>query len=227
MIERLRLMWIAIQRLRPREKALLMAIVVGAVWLLSDRLFVAPLGKRLAVASQHRDQLESEVTGAEAAVATLRATQQREGDPLGAMRAQIAKTRMQIVALDGEMSKLTAAGVVGPQDMVDALNQMLAASPRLSLVSLRNLPPKTLLDDPAAPRAADAAHAPAVQVFRHSVEISLTGSYLDTLEYLHGIEQLPWHLFWDEIDIQTEAYPQAKVRIVLSTLSLDEGLLGV
>ena len=54
-----------------------------------------------------------------------------------------------------------------------------------------------------------------------------TGSYLDTLRYIQALEALPWRLFWDELDIHTEDYPKARVRMVISTLGLDAALLGV
>jgi MSHA biogenesis protein MshJ len=61
----------------------------------------------------------------------------------------------------------------------------------------------------------------------HPVEIVIEGSYLDVLEYLRALEALPWHFYWKVLELNSGTYPLNRVRIELSTLSMDKEWLGV
>jgi MSHA biogenesis protein MshJ len=61
----------------------------------------------------------------------------------------------------------------------------------------------------------------------HPAEIIIEGSYMDVLAYLKTIEALPWHFYWQRLELQSGSYPKTRVRIELATLSLDKEWLGV
>ena len=102
----------------------------------------------------------------------------------------------------------------------EVLHDMLDRQGRLGLVSIRNLPVTGLIAsaDPAAP-----ARPPYV----HAIEIVIDGEYADILDYLSALEALPWKFRWTSLDLSTAGYPRNRVRIELSTLSLDSTWLGV
>ena len=47
------------------------------------------------------------------------------------------------------------------------------------------------------------------------------------LNYLQALEALPWRFRWKTLDLTTKQYPVNRVRIELSTLSMDKTWLGV
>ena len=47
------------------------------------------------------------------------------------------------------------------------------------------------------------------------------------LAYLRALEALPWRFYWKTFDLSTTQYPTNRVRIELSTLSMDRAWLGV
>ena len=55
----------------------------------------------------------------------------------------------------------------------------------------------------------------------------IKGSYLDVLQYLQALETLPWHFYWKVLELNSGTYPLNRVRIELSTLSMDKEWLGV
>ena len=213
-----------IDALQKREKAMLLIIAIAAVWFITDTVIVRPISLALPEKIQKRDELRSEMESYRSVLINLEEERKKKGDPAAAARAQIALAQQEIQDIQTQMDQLTSSGILKPTDMPNALQQVLLANRGLQLESLKNLPPRALME-----AQADAAPSsgPVAQIYRHSVELVFTGSYLDTLRYIQALEALPWRLFWDELDIHTEDYPKARVRMVISTLGLDAALLGV
>jgi MSHA biogenesis protein MshJ len=127
------------------------------------------------------------------------------------------QTRLQ--GLDAQLAN-TASGFVSSTRMIEVLHDMLDRQGRLALHSIRNLPVTGLIvsEDPAAQ-----ARPPYV----HAIEIVIDGEYADILDYLAALEALPWKFRWTTLDLSTAGYPRNRVRIELSTLSLESTWLGV
>ena len=47
------------------------------------------------------------------------------------------------------------------------------------------------------------------------------------LEYLRALERLRWRIYWQTLELDNTHYPLDRVRIELSTLSLDRTWLGL
>lgn len=58
-------------------------------------------------------------------------------------------------------------------------------------------------------------------LFRHGVQMVLEGSYLDLLDYLTRMEQLPSQLYWGNMQLQVVRYPKVELTIEIYTVSLD------
>jgi len=77
---------------------------------------------------------------------------------------------------------------------------------------------------PAQPSAAGAAAAPAQEpdlLFRHGVELTVRGGYLDLVDYMNTLESMPTQLFWGKAQLEVEDYPTVRLTLTLYTLSLD------
>ena len=94
---------------------------------------------------------------------------------------------------------------------------MLREQSRLNLVRIGNTTPKAL----STGDTEDAA-----TFYRHGLEIEVEGSFAACLEYLDAIEALPWRLYWQLLDLEVIEYPRNRIRIEVSTLSLDEEWIG-
>ena len=143
-----------------------------------------------------------------------------------ALRVRLAEVKKDMVGLQ--------QGMVPPERMARLLEDMLARTRGLQLISLRALPPKRFESRVAAPvsQAADKAAKttpkdPERTIFQHSFELTLQGSYRDLHDYLAQLEKLPWQMFWSRISVQTEQYPRLRVTIMVQTLSLTKAWLIV
>ncbi len=82
---------------------------------------------------------------------------------------------------------------------------------------------------PPAPAPAAAAPAPAPSIvpkpgsllYRHGVEITVRGNYLDMIDYMAALEGMPTQLFWGGAKLEVEEYPSSRLTLTMYTLSLD------
>lgn len=128
-------------------------------------------------------------------------------DPNQPVREQQHQLTQQLVALDAQLQDQTL-DLIPAERMPGLLEQMLASSGRLRLISLTSLPPKPLLDDPEQNL-----------LFQHGIQLRLQGSYFDIFQYLRALEGLPEHFYWRRLNYQVEQYPQASIELELYTLS--------
>lgn len=213
-------------RLSLRERGLVAAAALGLMLVIWDVAVQGPLQRKHRVREQAVVALRAEVQGLERSAQTLAA--QVQDDPVRAASQAVAALKAEIAGLDQRLTGATA-GLIEPREMGRVLEDVLARTARLKLLSLRTLPAEPLV--PVVPAAAAPAAQPAVaagpQVWRHGVEIEVSGSYLDTLEFLQALEGLPWRFYWDRVDFAVEQHPRGRARLLVHTLGLREGWIGV
>lgn len=155
-------------------------------------------------------------------------------DPDTATLARMAEVQADIDQLGGELRAMQES-LVSPQRVTPVLEQMLRSNGNLRLVSLRTLPVTGLseaLPGPNAPgaspaQAATTAVAPAAArppelVYRHGVEMTLEGRYLDMVNYLSSLERMPVQFIWGPAHLDASDYPRARLTVTLFTLSLEK-----
>jgi MSHA biogenesis protein MshJ len=176
-------------------------------------------------------RLEAQIARTQADTATMRAQVQQllrtlAQDPNAEARSRIAQLRQQIEELDASV-RAVQRGLVSPKRMAAVLEEMLTRNRRVELVGLRTLPVTALVERATVPAAEDAAAAQLRNVYKHGVEITLQGSYLDLLDYVARLEKLPWQMFWARTRMDASDYPRVRLTLTLYTLSLDRAWLVV
>ena len=215
MRERLQALITRIDALELRERALIMLAVLTVLWALWDVFLMQPL-ERSQTADQARiETLQSQVREMDEAARQLLERSARDPDRL--MRTEIAELEQALESLDATLED-RAADLIEPRQMARMLEEVLTRESGLRLRSLRSLPAEPLIgaDQEAVER-----------IYRHGVEIEFTGTYMQTLDYLRAVEDLPWRFFWEAIELDVERHPRVTVRILVYTLGSREGLLGV
>ena len=238
-----------VEALQPRERIMAFGGSVVLLVFVANALVFAPLGRKEAALRSELRQQGATLAGVEAEIsAKARAFANDPNAPLrqrlGELRAETAQTSERLRAMQ--------KGLVPPERIAPLLETILRANGRLTLVSLRTLPATTLTDGaasasvpapapaltvpaapaapavPAAPGAAPAANPvpPVVKspdlLYRHGVELTVRGSYLDMVDYMHALETLPTQLFWGRAQLDADAYPNVRLTLTLYTLSLDQ-----
>jgi MSHA biogenesis protein MshJ len=150
-------------------------------------------------------------------------------DPDTASRTRISQLKTELSAYDAELRGVQE-GLVAPERMVRLLEGMLAGNSRVRLVSLKTLPVTSLVDTPAATAGSGTEPAPAEGkklVYKHGIELTVEGGYLDLVDYQARLEKLPWQMFWARSRLDASDYPRVRLTLTLYTLSLDKTWLVV
>jgi MSHA biogenesis protein MshJ len=217
----------AIDRMSLRERLFLFAaglVILGGMW---EAALVGPLDARKVLATQKMEALKTRLQTLDTALDST-ATGMSEGMP--AELDQLTALRNRVATGDQEVRVFTS-DLVDPKQMRLVLEELLGRQGGLKLVSATNLKAKPLVDGNAEPSAAkddDAKARPKEpQLYRHTLVLTLEGSYLDCLAYLQAVERLPWHLYWSRIEFKEDGYPRNAIVLELRTLSLDKEWIGV
>jgi MSHA biogenesis protein MshJ len=210
------------ESLTLRERAIVVFAILGAAIYLWDQMLMQPLRNQ-------RMSLDSELSLASASGFDAQSVDLSDPRQVNLKRAAELQTRVQL--LDTQIAG-TASGFVAANRMVEVLNDVLDRQGTLELVSIRNLPVVSLVPPPkaeegAAPVEPEANAGPGEPPYVHAIEIVIEGQYADILDYLEALEALPWRFRWNTLDLNARGYPRNRVRIELSTLSLDATWLGV
>jgi len=219
-----------VEALKPRERFMAFGATVVVLVFLANSLVLAPLSRKQASLKSTLQQQTITIGGIAADIeGKARAYGNDPNEPLrkrlGELRAETART--------SEALRTMQKGLVPAERIAPLLESILRANGRLKLVSLKTLPVTTLGDSaPPAPANATPAAALAAPVappvvktpdvlYRHGVELTVRGSYLDMVDYMQALESLPTQLFWGKAQLDAEDYPNVRLTLTLYTLSLD------
>ncbi len=213
--------------LKPRERVMVfatgLAIIVGLGFVLAIDGALAKHKIVAANAEKHRIDL-AQLQKQNAELSRLLAQ-----DPDVEGRKNIDDLRRQLGGYDTELRSVQQ-GLVPPNRMVKVLEDMLSRDSHVRLVKLRTLPVAALVEPAggAADRAAAKSPASAKNlVYKHGIELTVEGNYLDLLEYQARLEKLPWRMFFARTSVNSVDYPRVLMTITLYTLSLEEAWLVV
>lgn len=219
-----------IDALSLRERLMVFAGAAALIVFVLNSMMLVPLfAKQKALSFQLR-QFQASIERIDAEIAqTLQAS---TVDPDAANRTRLASIRVQHERLSSSL-RARQDELVAPEKMAPLLEAMLRTSGRLRLVSMKTLPVSPVNESgkagaegqapaTAAPSATAPATAPAALLYRHGVQLTVRGNYLDMIGYMDALEAMPTRLFWGEAALQVEQYPNSRLTLTLYTLSLDQ-----
>ena len=217
-----------------RERAMLFGAMAAAIVFLLYSLFLNPLLVRQAALGAQISQQRGNLIGIDSEIGSM--LKAYELDPNAAVNARLAVLRDETAQLSAGLRTMQK-GLVAPERIAPLLETILKANGRLQLVSMQTLPASPFGDaalplntaekTPAAQGAASGAATPAPiaatdLLYRHGVELTVRGNYLDMVDYLDALEALPTQLFWAGAALEVEQYPNARLSLTVYTLSLDK-----
>ncbi|MCC2972619.1 type II secretion system protein GspM [Massilia sp. IC2-476] len=236
-----------IDALTLRERVLAFAAAVAVVSFIGYQLVLAPIYKQQEALLEQILQARNDMMGIDAEIAARVTAYQVDPDAPAQARLEAVK---QESARIGDALLAMQNGLVAPERMAPLVDAILRANGRLQLVSMRTLPVETISGRAAttaatpAPAAAPAVAAitaaaglaaapapapepapdagkPAEVLYRHGVEVTVRGNYLDMVDYMSALEAMPTRLFWGKAQLDVEEYPASRLTLTLYTLSLD------
>jgi MSHA biogenesis protein MshJ len=214
-----------------RERVLVFAAGAAVV------LFVLWLVLLKPMADRNRE-LTAQADGQKETIAALEA-QKRElmarvaTNPDAELLRQIEEVDRQLSAVDASINAMQS-GLIQPDRMTALVKGVIGQAPRLQLVAMRTLPPTPLVEagahaETAKPGEAKPAAAERKEagIFKHGIEITLEGRYLDLLAYAAQLERMPTRVMWNRTRIDATEYPRVTMTLTLYTLSLERTWLTI
>ncbi|HKC54069.1 MAG TPA: type II secretion system protein GspM [Burkholderiales bacterium] len=195
-----------------RERVLIFLAVAAALVAIADSALFEPILQRQKANSQRIQQQDDEIRTMRAQVQAY--AQARAGDSANARRQRLEKHKLELAALDRELASRQSE-LVPPERMAKMLSEIVKRNPDIELVSLRTLPAAGLTQSLTA-TSGSAPGSPAI--YRHGIEIAVSGSYLKMLTYVGQLERLPAKIMWGNMELQS-AYPVVTLKITFYTLS--------
>lgn len=224
-----------IDALSLRERIMVFAALAAAIVFLMHFFALGPQLRKQDALNAQISQQNNNIEGIDNEIrARVEAAQT---DPDAAVRTRLASVRAETEELSGQLRAMQN-GLVAPERMAPLLDSILRANGRLTLVSVRTLPVESVLEAgrraagtapeavqttaPATPATpAGATPGTAELLYRHGVEITVRGNYLDMIAYMNALEGLPTQLFWGRAQLEAETWPASRLTLTLYTLSLD------
>lgn len=217
-----------VDALSLRERMMIFAAIVFVLFALIRALFLDPLLAQQNKMSTEVVQQQEKMKQIQAQIAEL--IKAKQDDANSPLRERLDKLQQQI-AEGEEYLQSRRDRLVAPEKMADMLEQVLKKNGHLQLMSLQALPAALVLDKTAKPVAnASAVSGVAAQdrrLFKHGVQITVRGSYLDLLQYLTELEHLQSQMFWGMVKMNVQEYPAAELTLTVYTLSLDKVWLQI
>lgn len=209
-----------------RERGLIFVAFIAVVTVLAVNLLFIPANaekNKLEIQLKAKNQQATQI---ERQIQMLLQNQNRDPDSLN--RARLKQLKAELHKLDTSLQRFTK-GLVSPREMVRLVEQVLSRNRRLKIIKLENLPAIPLASSTTNNSRVRKNGSPAATdlIYKHGMRIQLDGRYVDIMNYLGSLEKLHWKVFWGEVTVSSEQYPISRLNLVIYTLSLQQGWIGI
>lgn len=225
--------------LNKRMQRLVLSGVLALVYALIDMAVVQPLMDEYSEVTKaiEKTRLESKTYAAQ----LLNLKNDIGIDPSMTEEQQSAILIEKLNELDVRIARATTK-FVAPEQMTEFIYEALVRSRNLKMVTMEKLPLETVViriakeeteeerknreeREKLEPAKSEIKKASSWSMsedkfYKHSIELVLEGKYLDIVNYLKNLEAMPWRVFWQRTELESN-YPVSRIRLTLYTLSLD------
>lgn len=230
---------VKVDAMSERERIMVLAMLAVVLILLLNAVLLEPVFAK-------KKQLAQRIMQERGQISTIHNEIQQKMQLYATDIDQADRARLQVIKQESIQLQTALRnmqkGLVSPENMSSLLEDILKRNGRLRLVALKTLS-ATRLNEPdqtenqlsgktaiAETKSAGVSaenHGAIKDVYKHGVEITLQGSYLDLMAYMTELEAMPWQLYWGKVNLNAEGYPKVKLTLTLFTLSLDKKWLAI
>lgn len=218
----------AIDDMSLRERAMIFVAAAFVLISLMNVLLLDPLSAKQKMLSTQVVQQQEKMKELQAQMQNLLQAKRDEGH--SPLRNRMTQLKQQLQEQDSYLQSRRDR-LIEPDKIADLLKRVLGKNGGLQLVELKTLPVSLLIEKPQAVAAnspdTQKQQDPQKQIFKHGVQITVRGGYLDLLRYVTALERMPAQMFWGEASLSVEKYPDAMFTLTVYTLSLDKTWLAV
>ena len=216
----------AIDELSLRERTMIFIGAAFVVISLINAMLLDPLLARQKLLSSQLEQRQEKMKELQGQMQNI--LQAKRDDQHSPLRNRLAQLKQQLQDQDSYLQSRTDR-LIEPDKIAGLLRKVLDNNGSLQLVELKTLPVSLLIEKPqgSATNTQDGQTGSHKQIFKHGVQITVRGGYLDLIRYVTALEKLPEQMFWGEASLSVEKYPDSLFTLTLYTLSLDKTWLAV
>jgi MSHA biogenesis protein MshJ len=196
-----------IDEMSLRQRAMLFATVGLVVVVFAHVALIEPLLLRQKSLIDRGNRDQTQLTAVRAQIEGLLSEQQQT--PKDPNQLAVLELEKRLAELEQALATRKNA-FVAPNRLPDLLRGLLGSGRAVTLESLRTVP--------GVPVQGGA------DLYRHGLEMTLRGSYLDLTQYLTDMEKMPARLLWGPVELQVEKYPDVRMTLQVQTLSTQRSL---
>ncbi|MDC5703940.1 type 4a pilus biogenesis protein PilO [Vibrio europaeus] len=202
-------------QLSAREKGLIticgfVIIILGLLTLL-----IEPAFEQNRATSQRITSTKLNVQRLEADILLMTAKLQK--DPNQELNQELKQLMVESQELSTQLAAIVE-NLIAPSQMAQLLEQVLADSKGLHLVSLES--------QTAEPIVSNESNSNLASYYVHPVRLELTGKYFAIVDYLEALEALPVKYYWRSFHYSVEEYPTARLVLEVYTLGTRQEFIG-
>lgn len=200
------------------ERRLIIVALGALVWFACDTFLITPGFAKLKAAKTReqtatvaRDAMQAEINRKRVEMATRLVEAQRE--------QTVLLKRLE----EGQQDLERQQAMMAPaREMRALLEGLLAQNGQLRLRSMKTLPPTDVKF-----KVVEGMEGATPVLFSHGLEVSVSGSYMELVQWLRSVERLPRRLLWDSLSLASDEQAQLTLTLVVHTFSPDRDALEI
>ena len=226
-----------VDTLSLRERAIIFVLASLVLVTITNMLLLDPLFARQKALSDSLKADQAKIAATRLQIQNM--VTSRANDPDAANRRRLQQLIEQSSHAQASLQEIQKS-LVSPDKMAGLLEDILRRNGNLRLVSMKALPPASVnsagepvaADPKSTAQPAQNNKSPVTElsaglVYRHGVEITVQGNYLDMVNYVTALEAMPSHVFWGKAVLNADDHAKATLSLTLFTLSLDKRWLNI
>lgn len=212
--------------LEARERWMVFAAGLVVIWFILNTLLVAPVTQKLAALRTEITQSQSQFDEIQQQLNAFAQTPVRDINAVN--QEKIAGLDASVQAQSTKIQNLNNV-LIKPENMAALLKDVLQKNANLNLVAMKTMVPEILLkkDTKQSAQPTDVHEAGAPVIYKHGLEITLSGQYLELLKYAESLEKSNLHVLWSNASLDAKDYPVSQLTLSVYALSLDKTWLSI
>ncbi len=226
MLNKLRSFEYVINQRNMREKSLFLLTGLFLIVFIWEMTVHDPLVKSVKKYKKETVSTKKQISDTKIQLETV--LEKIRSDPSKALNEQRDSLTVEVRTLDMKLNQLMGS-LVRPNEMIGLLKSFVDEDKTVTIVSMKNLDPTALqVEKPSTSRDKE-EKKPVVKVklYKHGVDLQLTGNFFDTLNYLEKLEQIDKKIIWDLVEYKVDKYPLATIHLTVKTISDQRSWIGV
>lgn len=209
-----------VDAMQVRERVLLFVCLLAALYFIWETLFLNEISTAKNKIIKDLEMKEAGLEVLQKSLAKNAGKDQFSGNL--ALSKELEKLMNKKSDLDSGMSSLKH-NIISPQEMASVLEDILSSNKEVELVSIENVS----FEEISKVNKGEASSGDHQKLFKHGIMLEFIATYGNTYRFLQELEILPWSFIWHSLDYTVETFPQARVKVLFHTLSLQEDWIQI